>query len=177
MLSSPPFSCPAQAGLDLIKNNWNVDQLDYLIVSHPHLDHIRDISNIQQIPPKVLFRRHIDLELLISEEYKRFERIIREYVEFEQRYQWDITPDVDPKKWSVSFKNFVTTVTSENVNDMGVATFITYGGFTLLQPGDLEKEGWENLLTRPDFTGMLRKTNFLIASHHGRRSGYFPARF
>jgi hypothetical protein len=41
-----------------------------------------------------------------------------------------------------------------------------------LFPGDLEAAGWQALLTNEYFCEELRKTTVLVASHHGRQSGY-----
>lgn len=39
-----------------LKNNYSVDQLDYVVITHPHLDHIDDILNFDLLNPKVLSR-------------------------------------------------------------------------------------------------------------------------
>jgi beta-lactamase superfamily II metal-dependent hydrolase len=44
--------------------------------------------------------------------------------------------------------------------------------FKILFPGDLEKPGWSALLQRADFRAELAGTDVLMASHHGRESGY-----
>jgi beta-lactamase superfamily II metal-dependent hydrolase len=59
-------------------------------------------------------------------------------------------------------------------NDLSLVIFLKYGNFKILFPGDLEKAGWRALLQRPDFCAELRGTNILVASHHGRESGYCP---
>jgi competence protein ComEC len=155
-----------------IKNAWDVDNLDYLIVSHPHLDHIRDLRNVITVKPKVLESRPIDISKLLTTEYKSNEEIIREYVNFEQRYSGSVATEKDPDTWSVKFLNFFPNVNDDNINNLSIVTFVSYGNFTLLHPGDLEKAGWENLLGDIEFVNILKKTNFLIASHHGLDSGY-----
>ncbi len=59
-----------------------------------------------------------------------------------------------------------------STNNLSVATFFHYGDFTILFPGDLELAGWEELLKRMDFQDDLKKVTILVASHHGRESGY-----
>ena len=39
-----------------IRKNWGVQELDLVVISHPHLDHIEDISNFRAFNPKVLMR-------------------------------------------------------------------------------------------------------------------------
>ena len=59
-----------------------------------------------------------------------------------------------------------------NLNDLSRVLFIKYGSHTILCPGDLEERGWTKLLEQPDFINELKKTTVLIASHHGRDSGF-----
>src|SRR5208337_929031 len=47
------------------KNIWGITRLDYLIISHPHVDHIRDIVNFQLLRPAVLNGRIVPAEKLI----------------------------------------------------------------------------------------------------------------
>ena len=42
----------------------------------------------------------------------------------------------------------------------------------MLFPGDIERAGWLELLKRSDFRAELIGTDILMASHHGRESGY-----
>lgn len=60
----------------------------------------------------------------------------------------------------------------EDTNNLSLAIFIKYRDFKMLFPGDLEKPGWRSLLQRPEFRTELVGTNVLMASHHGRESGY-----
>jgi beta-lactamase superfamily II metal-dependent hydrolase len=57
-------------------------------------------------------------------------------------------------------------------NDLSLVLFIKYGPFKILFPGDLEQAGWQNLLRVPAFVEELRGTTILVASHHGRKSGF-----
>lgn len=59
-----------------------------------------------------------------------------------------------------------------DTNNLSLVVFIKYANFKMLFPGDLEKEGWRALLRRPDFRAELAGTDVLMASHHGRESGY-----
>lgn len=67
--------------------------------------------------------------------------------------------------------------TFTNTNDLSLAVFIKYSDFKILFPGDLEKPGWRALLQRADFRAELSGTNILVASHHGRETGYCPELF
>lgn len=61
----------------------------------------------------------------------------------------------------------------KDTNNLSLAVFIKYANFKILFPGDLEKPGWNALLQRADFRVELSGTDVLMASHHGRESGYY----
>ena len=39
-----------------LRKSWGVQQLDLVVITHPHLDHIEDIPNFRAFSPKVLMR-------------------------------------------------------------------------------------------------------------------------
>ena len=57
-------------------------------------------------------------------------------------------------------------------NHLSQMVFVQYGETTFCIPGDLENRSWELMLAKPDIQSWLKKTNILIASHHGRENGY-----
>lgn len=59
-----------------------------------------------------------------------------------------------------------------DTNNLSFTVFIKYGGFKILFPGDMEKDGWQALLTKPAFVQELAGTDILVASHHGRENGF-----
>lgn len=59
-----------------------------------------------------------------------------------------------------------------DTNNLSVVTFLGYGGFGIMFPGDLEEDGWREFLGDPAFVDCLRRTTILVASHHGRSGGY-----
>jgi beta-lactamase superfamily II metal-dependent hydrolase len=64
-----------------------------------------------------------------------------------------------------------------DTNNLSLVVFIKYRGFSILFPGDLEKDGWRALLQRPDLREELSKIDILVASHHGRDNGFCPEAF
>jgi beta-lactamase superfamily II metal-dependent hydrolase len=58
-----------------------------------------------------------------------------------------------------------------DTNNLSLAVFVQYGGFTILFGGDLECAGWRELLAIPNFRAKLAATRIFVASHHGRESG------
>ena len=57
-------------------------------------------------------------------------------------------------------------------NHLSQLIFVEYGSSTICIPGDLEDRSWELMLSKPDVQSWLKKTNVLVASHHGRENGY-----
>jgi len=156
--------------------------LDYLIVSHPHTDHIQDIENIMNYnKPPMLDRPKLDLERILEANPEGDEGIIRNYFDFQEQYGFETSDENNPeyKSWGagVSFHNFNPNEDDSNLNNLGIVTFINFGDFTLLCPGDIEENGWKRLLTQSNFVKWLGKTDFLIASHHGRNAGFYSKIF
>jgi len=60
----------------------------------------------------------------------------------------------------------------KDTNNLSLLTFLTIGGVTFVLPGDLERQGWLELLKKRVVCTQLRQANIIIASHHGRESGY-----
>jgi len=58
-----------------------------------------------------------------------------------------------------------------DTNNLSLVVFVEYGRFCVVFPGDLEEDGWKQLLPNPDFQALLRRTDLFMTSHHGRGSG------
>ncbi|MDX2277618.1 MAG: hypothetical protein NW206_19380 [Hyphomonadaceae bacterium] len=56
-------------------------------------------------------------------------------------------------------------------NDLSVVLFVTYGRFSILFGGDIERPGWLQLLQIPSFRARLQAVTAIVGSHHGRASG------
>ncbi len=62
--------------------------------------------------------------------------------------------------------------TFTDMNNLSLVTFLEYQGTGIVIPGDLEREGWKELMKGQAFCQCLRETTFFVASHHGRYAGY-----
>jgi len=62
-------------------------------------------------------------------------------------------------------------------HNLSLITFVQYGDINVIFPGDLENEGWQNLLQLGNFRQRLEKVNIFVAANHGEETGYYPEVF
>jgi beta-lactamase superfamily II metal-dependent hydrolase len=62
-------------------------------------------------------------------------------------------------------------------NNLSLVVHLNIGGFNFLFPGDMEKDGFENLLRNFTFAKWMGTIDVLVASHHGRANGVCEAMF
>jgi len=162
------------------KTIWSPNSLDYLILSHPHVDHIRDIVNLEPegFLPKVLMARNIPREKLIREDVNEDDRkALETYLALKSRYSGSVDGSSGPgsSSWGAGayFSNYSVDADWETeANNTSIVTFFKLGGFTFVYPGDIESRGWSELLQKDDFVRDLKTTAFFVASHHGREAGF-----
>lgn len=71
--------------------------------------------------------------------------------------------------WQAFYNPFGTQF--QDTNNLSLAVFVSFGGFTILLGGDMEEKGWNNLLRLPAFVARLPEVQVYVASHHGRDNG------
>lgn len=157
------------------KKRWG--HLDLLIISHPHIDHISDIFNIDYLKPKMVLAPKVSLQQLREGKYSEYRDIIEKYIDFTNGYHDIPQSDLDnSKSWGdeVEISNFGLNGYQEDINNYSLVTFLKYKDFTFAYAGDLTSKGWESLIDQEGsaFTRMLQKTNFFEVAHHGRREGF-----
>ena len=166
--------------------NWGVKQLDAVVITHPHLDHIEDILNFDALSPSVLMRpSHLTDDEIWGNNWRASSgtrRIIEKYIEIDQRYNQPASPQTalsSPQNYGgVSFKFFTPYKSStDNINNHSVVTVMTYAGVKLLLPGDNEPPSWDELLANSNFVSAIQNTHVLVAPHHGRGSGFHAPLF
>jgi len=169
----------------LVRNNFEIDKIDYLLISHPHADHISDIPNLlsASLGPKVLSRpKNISDDFIKESNRASDSQLIDEYLNLDKNYSHPVTPDIDPtlplNNGGVTIKRFCANLKDDNnINNYSILTLIEYGNDKVILPGDMESNGWTALLQESDFKEAIKGTTILVASHHGRESGYCPELF
>ena len=164
--------------LQFLKESFNVQRLDEVIISHPHADHISDISNFDILSPRVLSRaKHLTEEEIRKANRTEDKAIIDKYIEIHNKYSVPVkeedNPELAENNGGVSFHTFKDTSTSrDNINNHSLVMVIEYLGYKVLLPGDIEPAAWRSLLKDQSFISAISGVDILIASHHGRESGF-----
>lgn len=162
--------------LRYLNSHWGVKQLDCVVITHPHRDHLDDIFNFDSLSPKVLYRPNHISEASIKKSNRDVDSdIISKYIEISHRYTAAVLSDplYSTNNGGVDIQTFVPTECSEsNINNHSIVTVLSYAGSKILIPGDNEPVSWKELLQRNDFRSAIKNTNILVAPHHGRDSGF-----
>ena len=65
----------------------------------------------------------------------------------------------------------------EDENNLSLVTIFEWPDFSICFSGDIEAAGWQRLLQDIDFRLVLSRVTVFMASHHGRRDGYYAPLF
>jgi hypothetical protein len=164
--------------IQFTKTIWKLKRLNFLSISHPHVDHIRDILNVPLLPPYVVSGPTILGDLLITEHIAETDRdLLEAYLDLKRTYSDPIPLSELPhdRSWGepAYFSQYwIDADWKKEPNNTSFVTFYKAGGFTLLYPGDIEIRGWKELLKMNSFVKDLQSTTIFIASHHGREAGF-----
>jgi beta-lactamase superfamily II metal-dependent hydrolase len=163
-----------------LQERWGVDQIDLLIVTHPHIDHLDDILNLDEaMAPDVFIRPRLisNRNLLSGIRESQKPKMLR-YLELCGEYSTAIRAGTSsdpytPTHWGgMKIQTFIPNPASGNINNHSVVSVLEYAGSKIVIPGDNEAPSWESLKNRPGFLGAIRGADILVAPHHGRESGW-----
>lgn len=153
--------------------------LDLLIVSNLDEDHVTDLPNIHRLVPPQLFKTNpfidADWALRKKKEIGGPRPGVAQALAYMKEYVHTAGPGID---WGLEKTYFFLPTTSfDDFNNLSLVTFLFLGGFGIIFPGDVQREGWEALLRQEAFRNALRRTTIFVASHHGRADGYHEGVF
>lgn len=166
--------------LSYLRRNLLVSSADYMIITHPHRDHIDDILNFDLVSPKILQRPRSlsNEEIMEGVQYADSDKF-NKYCDINNSYSSPIgdnnPADIDNSANYGGMEVEVFTplfCSHNNFNNFSLVTSINYAGIKILIPGDNESESFEELLEDNNFKDTVRNADVLIAPHHGRESGY-----
>jgi len=161
-----------------LKHKYDVTQLDEVIITHPHCDHLDDIVHFDTLDPRVLHRpNHLTNEEVWAGNQNADPDTINKYLEVNDRYNRPVSDEDNPNlpnnNGGVNFQFFVSKDCSRsNLNNHSVVTIISYEDCKVLLPGDNEPPSWHELLDMEDFVEAIKGMDVLVAPHHGRESGF-----
>lgn len=161
-------------------NGVGVNKLDMLFITNYDEDHVsglRDLDARVQIDWLVRNRTvsGSDLLQLKSEtgaggNIKHLASRLESFVPSLQPRP--VFPGVAWKVYHNSYPRF------DDENNLSMAVELDVNGLKFLFPGDLESEGWLQLMVdNAAFREAVKSTNVLVASHHGRENGICDAMF
>jgi len=154
------------------------NRLDYLFITNADQDHMSDLQGLWNagIYTPVLFRNPSytgEQMRQIKRQSGQLSADAERYVSACSTFSLPVDEPFDLHMGGITATTFWNPYpTFPDTNNLSLVIFIKYANFKILFPGDLEKAGWQALLQRADFRAELAGTDILVASHHGRESGY-----
>ena len=164
-----------------LKNKGGISQLDGVIITHPHTDHIDDIFNFDALRPRVLFRpKHLTEQEVRQGNPESDKPKVDKYIEINTRYGSQVPANEDPFVPAVNGSDAFSvwqprTCARNDLNNHSVVVVLSYATTKILLTGDNESCSWNELLDNPNFVSAIQGTEVLLAAHHGRESGFSEA--
>lgn len=163
---------------------WNIRTVDYLVVSHPHSDHIQDLPTLKNIISfnALVWNSNTPDRLIYPPGKGSLKEPMASWFEISNFYTEPLPPERQITNSSffggVQFnpffphESYLSGNAKDNLNNYSLVLTVNYRELLIVFPGDLEPEGWEAALNNTALKDHLSATHkILIASHHGRRSG------
>lgn len=159
------------------------NRVDYLFITNADQDHMSDLAGLwdSQIDVPVLYRNPSytgDQMRAIKRQSGPLSRDAERYVTSCGSFNQPLVEPFDQYMGGITASLFWNPYpTFTDTNNLSLVIFIKFAGCRFLFPGDLEKPGWRALLRQREFLNELQYTDILVASHHGRESGFCPEVF
>jgi len=155
-----------------------VRQLDVVVITHPHRDHLDDIHNLSLVAPQSLWTPwHLSEAAIRNGNRSEDIAIVNRYLELQRSCTFPVNPanelTASPNFGGVDFQVFSPRFCDDsNINNHSMVVVASYAGSKIVIPGDSEAPSWKELLNLTTFTSAVKGTDVLLASHHGRDAGY-----
>lgn len=163
-----------------LNRDLKIEKIDWLVVTHPHTDHMADIEMIQKLGmnPTVLTTALGISETAIKSGNMDQASVAR-YISFKQMYNAQIDNCNNPydrnNMGGVQFKCFAPIKCVESdLNNRSLVILAEYGGTKVLFMGDCTNAAQRELLKYPEFVKAIKGVNILVVPHHGHESCYCP---
>jgi beta-lactamase superfamily II metal-dependent hydrolase len=153
----------------------NISHIHNLTISHFDQDHISDLESLRETIKFDGISRNKSIPADFIKRQKRNQGGITSAmaVAIEMHSEWTSPLSISPNYGGVQVRRFYNDYPAfTDFNNLSLVTFLEYQGCGIVVPGDLEGAGWKMLLENSTFCECLKRTNYFIASHHGRNEGY-----
>ena len=158
------------------------DRPDYLVITHPHIDHIADLQNLYTygITPRVLSRptEAFPMNQVPGDSQAQI-ALKNKANEMNDNYNSPISWEVDPTNpeynGGVQITRFSPDVVGDEKNDINnysIIEVLEYGGFKIVLTGDNPSAKLQEMLKGSDFIRDVSRATILLAPHHGRDSDF-----
>ena len=162
-----------------LRTTFGVQQIDYLIITHPDKDHIDDILQIDYLKPKVFYRPKQLTNNEVMEGVREQDRLkFQKYCQLNDLYSVPVTsgpndPDNPDNYGGLKLTSFIPTSCShDSFNNHSIITVLEYAEIKVVVPGDNESCSFQELLKLSAFKTLIKDSHVLLAPHHGRESGF-----
>jgi len=156
--------------------------IDFLVITHPHIDHIADLENLYaySIKPKVLWRDKDAFPLSISRSDSPAQVSLKKKAnEMHKEYKFPIIDSESPTNSSFNggieidlFPASVVEAEKDDLNFFSCVLVLRYVGFKVVLTGDNPASKLEEMLQIDSFRQSIGDATVLLAPHHGRNSGF-----
>ena len=163
---------------DYVQKELRRNRIDHLFITNGDQDHMSGLNTLFDagISVGTLHRnisytadqfRSIKLRSgSISTDAERYASMIEQYTR-------PTTTKFSEEMGGIVISKFYNSINEfDDTNNLSLIVFVEFERFVICFPGDLEGPGWRALLKREDFRARLIRTSVLVASHHGRASGF-----
>jgi len=157
-------------------------RIDYLIITHPHIDHIADLENLYtyNIMPRALWRDKDAFPLSISYSDSPAQVSLKKKANaMNDEYNSSIDTSESPSNPSlnggIGIDLFSSTVVGNEKNDLNMFSCVLvlqYAGFKIVLTGDNPAAKLEEMLKGDSFRQSIGDATVLLAPHHGRDSDF-----
>ena len=159
--------------------------IDKLVITHPHGDHIEELLDLEVLGFNV--RQLWRPNWLAAAEVRKanqtaYAQHVERYLDMSSRYTTPISNEEAVENPAVTGGVRITTHAStdcghSNINNHSGVVVFEYLGLKVVIPGDNEHSSWQELLKTRAFVDAAKMPDVFMASHHGRKSGYYAPLF
>lgn len=155
--------------------------LNFLIISHPHLDHISGLAEMGDRMPDALLRNKSIPKKLIEESRDSSDNLdavkaFNKYLKLDKDYKFPTPYESSIKNpeynGGVTFSSFSPNNDIDDLNYYSLTVFIEYEGVKVLLMGDNTLSNIGELLANDEFNKLTEDIDIFLAPHHGRKSCY-----